>query len=237
MNISEYQDIFSDKLEEIYPDIQDYTDISIKHINSNNMSERLCVFGILDTPNGLSIADEMLSWITSEYDVYCVIQKAPGGLYEYPALRFAQWLADKTEHEFILYVHTKGAFFKNPTQKMIRNLWKHEFTRLRLQDYIKELNNGYDVVCPLTGPDSQTWYNGMIISKNAFSKIKKIVPQKDRYAFQRLFSSLKIKGMLKENVRPDFLKENTIKICQDMGINKIEKRNHDYSAAVEWSRK
>ena len=173
----------------------------------------------------------MLSWLSPEYDVYCVVQKAPGELYEYPALRFAQWLSDKTQHEFILYVHTKGAFFKNPVQKMIRELWRHEFTAPRIQEYIRELGNGYDVVCPLTGPNNQTWYNGMLVSCEAFRKISLIKPNKDRYQFQRLFSGLKIKGLIKEHVASDFLKENTIKICQNIDNIKI-KRVRSYSEFI-----
>ena len=73
--------------------------------------------------------------------------------------------------EYLLYVHTKGAVFKNPTQKKIRELWKHEFTGQRAEDYIKEIGDGYDIVAPLTGPNNQTWYNGMFISHTAFDKM------------------------------------------------------------------
>ena len=39
-------------IQEIYPNIQNHTDISIRHVNPNNISDHLCVFGILDTLNG-----------------------------------------------------------------------------------------------------------------------------------------------------------------------------------------
>jgi hypothetical protein len=34
----------------------------------------------------------MLEWLLPEYDVYCVYQKYPGILYEYPAIRFAKYI-------------------------------------------------------------------------------------------------------------------------------------------------
>ena len=37
----------------------------------------------------------MNEWLLPEYNVYTVYQKYPGKLFEYPALRFAQWLLKK----------------------------------------------------------------------------------------------------------------------------------------------
>lgn len=199
---------------EIYGNVTalDTNRISIVHINEHTESRRVCIFGILDSEMGRKIKDEMLSWLTLEYDVYCVIQKEPGELYEYPALRFAQWLCETKNVDYLLYVHTKGAVFKNPTQKKIRQLWKHEFTGKRADEYVEYImNDNYDVVCPLTGTNNQTWYNGMFVSKRAFSNIPEIKPSKDRYSYQRLFSSSsKIKGLLGYHISSDRLTEYTL---------------------------
>ena len=73
----------------------------------------------------------MLKWLLPEYDVYCVYQKFPGILYEYPALRFAQWFIIKYHKSFILYIHSKGAFRQFKGQENVIKLWKHEFTSPR----------------------------------------------------------------------------------------------------------
>ena len=79
----------------------------------------------------MKIADSMLQWLLPEYDVYCVYQKYPGLLYEYPALRFAQWFSLLFNISVVLYVHTKGAFNQNSGQAKIRTVWRHEFTNPR----------------------------------------------------------------------------------------------------------
>ena len=76
---------------------------------SRCQSERYCVLGVLKSPRGLQIRDEMLSWLLNEYNVYCVEQEMPGKLFEYPALRFTQWLCTEKGCDDVLYVHTKGA--------------------------------------------------------------------------------------------------------------------------------
>ena len=85
-------------------------DVSILFRECNGrQSERYCVLGVLKSPRGLQIRDEMLSWLLNEYNVYCVEQEMPGKLFEYPALRFAQWLCIEKDCDDVLYVHTKGA--------------------------------------------------------------------------------------------------------------------------------
>ena len=90
---------------------------------SRRQSERYCVLGVLKSPRGLQIRDEMLSWLLNEYNVYCVEQEMPGKLFEYQALRFAQWLCTEKECEDVLYVHTKGAGRPSDVQKKIRMMW------------------------------------------------------------------------------------------------------------------
>ncbi len=189
-------------LTEIYKDVQNpEVSISIEYIPCEcGTVTRTCVFGVLASERGLKIKKEMLSWLTKEYNVYCVNQAVPGRLYEYPALRFAQWLCSQGD-EWVLYVHTKGAAKPRLTQMKVRKMWKYQFTGSAAEDYISSLDN-YDVVCPLLGPNNETWHNGMFISKSAFEKIGDIVLSDDRYHYQRLFrrSKIKARGILKEKM-------------------------------------
>ena len=72
-----------------------YNTIKIKHLTKkkNTSNSIVCILGILVNDAGLKIAKSMFNWLLPEYDVYCVYQKYPGFLFEYPALRFAQWLS------------------------------------------------------------------------------------------------------------------------------------------------
>ena len=104
-------------------------DVSISFMEcSGRQSERYCVLGVLKSSRGLQIKDEMLSWLLNEYNVYCVEQEMPGKLFEYPALRFAQWLCIEKDCEDVLYVHTKGAGRPSDVQKRIRKMWQMQFT-------------------------------------------------------------------------------------------------------------
>ena len=91
-------------------------------------SDNYCVLGVLKSPRGLQIRDEMLSWLLKEYNVYCVEQEMHGKLFEYPALRFAQWLCCEKECDDVLYVHTKGAGRLSDVQKKIRKMWQMQFS-------------------------------------------------------------------------------------------------------------
>ncbi len=121
----------------------------------------------------------MLDWLLPEYDVYCVYQKYPGNMYEYPALRFAQWFSLNYNKRIILYVHTKGAYNYNNFQNIVRNVWKHEFTNPQSYKYIQLLQeNITDISLPFRNT-ACTWYNGMFISYRAFNAIKEIPYHKD----------------------------------------------------------
>ena len=83
-----------------------------------------CVFGAVDTPNGRAIADEMLAWITPEYNTHVVWHD--GRMFEYHALRYAQELAMREDIP-VLYLHTKGACNKPERSALIRKMWRREF--------------------------------------------------------------------------------------------------------------
>lgn len=93
-------------LSSIYND--SYNSIKIKHKSKKFLLKKeICIFGVLVNDKGLQIEDSMLEWLLPEYDVYCIYQKYPGVLYEYPALRFAQWFSITYNKEIILYFTQK----------------------------------------------------------------------------------------------------------------------------------
>ena len=147
-----------------------YNSIKIKHKPIKYSSKKeICIFGVLCNDKGLKIENSLLNWLLPEYDVFCVYQKYPGKLYEYPALRFAQWLSQTKNISIILYIHTKGAFYSSKTQDMIRELWKHEFTKPKKEIYISLLKDNYsDIALPFRH-GIFTWFNGMFISLRAFN--------------------------------------------------------------------
>ena len=95
-------------LSDIYTDSNDIDKISVIS-HANDVLKPMCIFGVLDNEMGMNIRKEMLAWLLPAYNVIEVRQKPPGILYEYPALRFAQWFPMNTEVNFCLYVHTKDA--------------------------------------------------------------------------------------------------------------------------------
>ena len=175
-----------------------YNSIKIKHKSKNKKKhEIVCIFGVLVNDKGLEIERSMLKWLLKEYDVYCIYQKYPGILYEYPALRFAQWLSITYHISIILYVHTKGAFNNFKKQEEIIKLWMHEFTNPRKHIYINYIKrNLSDISCPFR-KDTRTFFNGIFISVRAFKLINRITYFQNRYDYENLFRN---KYNIEENI-------------------------------------
>lgn len=172
--------------------------VNIERVDCVDKNAPVCVFGILDTEKGKNIADEMLEWIRPNYNVYIV--KHDGKLFEYPALRFAQYLTEKENVPYVLYLHTKGAANTNRCQPRVRNVWKHEFSGDEKEKYIKEVKKNEPlVVAPFEGHESQTWFNGFFVNKLAFEKNGRVEPNENRYHFEKMFEpnkGLKVIGLL-----------------------------------------
>lgn len=223
----------------IYPDVGvTAEDVRIEHVSPDAAGRTVCVFGVLDTAAGREIRDGMLAWLLPEYDVWTVTQREPGTLFEYPALRFAQWLTTDRSLDCLLYVHTKGARFRSPIQQRVCQLWQREFTAPRSTAYITALQDGADAACPLTGPQQQTWYNGMFVSARALRYLPIITPQKDRFVFQRLFTGRDVCGLLAEHVSPDVLTDTLLILTASQDtLSSARPCPADYSVPVVWTRK
>lgn len=163
-----------------------------------------CVLGVLTTDKGLKIKAEMLSWLSKYFQVTTVEQEPPGKSFEYPALKV---LIDKVlkDGKSYLYLHTKGAINDTDVNFKVRQIWKHEFSTIRYNDYINRLMTiSPVVVCPWTGLDRRrTWFNGFMINPKAAAILKESFHlDSDRYYYERMFVNLKkirIKGVISEH--------------------------------------
>lgn len=144
------------------------------------------VFGIADTPDGHDIADEMMCWLFQEYEVHAVIHD--GKLFEQPALRYAQRLSLLTDQP-VLYIHTKGAYNKPIRSQRIRDLWRLEFGHNKDFYFKRAKEPGARVICPFTGPDRMTRYNGFVANADAWGVIPEIRPNADRMVFEKLWKN------------------------------------------------
>ena len=147
----------------------------------------------------------MIDWLLPEYDIYCVYQKYPGDLYEYPYLRFAQWISQTFNKTILLYLHTKGAFNSHPYQLRVRKLWMNEFKNPRSKNYIQPiLKNKTDITIPFRA-GACTWFNGMFISKRAFDLMPEVPIKKIRHFYEGglfSFNNIRIKGIIKDKILP-----------------------------------
>ena len=194
-------------LNEIYPKhVINLNIIKIIHKTNNSDNKPLCVFGVLENDNGLNIEKEMLKWLIPEYNVYIVYQKYPGKLFEYPALRFAQWIIKKKNETFLLYIHSKGASHPHRSkniQIIVRNLWKHEYSGDNKNKYINAiLANKTDVATMFSYRRKKTWFNGFFVSQRAFDLIGKVKIKKRMY-YEIMFgkSKARVLGILSNKVK------------------------------------
>lgn len=161
----------------------------------------LCVFGCLLTQDGIAIKEEMLAWLERYYHVFCVDQRPPGALFEYPAIFYAAQLSIDTQNP-VLYIHTKGAANRNHLQSKVRNMWKREFSPPQLYKYLDAVNSKRPTVAtPFASPEGSTWFNGYILNPSAADIVMHVIddmthpiqmhlkPDKIRYRYEHLFRS------------------------------------------------
>lgn len=161
----------------------------------------ICVFGILNTPIGLKIKDEMIGWLTDNYSVVELYHN--GMYYEYPPIKLAQKLCIELDVPYTLYVHTKGAFNNTILQAPVRDIWKREFSTDKKFTYINSVNTEEPtVVTPYTSAKGHTWYNGFFCNKAAWLQ-RNIKKESNRYQFECIFferGNIKLIGVLRENI-------------------------------------
>lgn len=182
-----------------------YDTIKIKHITKSSKNNIICIFGVLVNERGIIIEKEILNWLLPIYNIYVVYQKYPGLLFEYPALKFSQWIIQKLNKPVLLYLHTKGAYNPHKGQNNIINLWMEEFTYPKNKVYIGTLlKNKADISLPYR-MNYCTWFNGMFISKRAFDSIPEVPFKNNRHFYEGgLFidPKIRIRGIIGDNQSP-----------------------------------
>lgn len=148
------------------------------------MSKPIAVLGIMTTPEGLKIADEMCAWMQPIYELHKV--EHDGSLFELPALKAAQALSIE-RNEPVLYIHTRGAVNVWRTTIPTRKMWKEEFGRQWLKYFtVAGMQQKPVVVCPFVDSDRETRYNGFVANPSAWAQLD-LQPTKDRMDYERLW--------------------------------------------------
>lgn len=188
-----------------------------------------CIFGCqVGTPEGVKIKHEMLQWLTPHYNVKC-IDVDLSCKNEYPFLCNVIMESIRTRCP-VLYLHTKGAcnpaskaFLYNQktgvhipstatqydSQRIVRNMWKYEFTK-NMNTYLSAINtNSPTVACPYTNSIGTTWHNGFFINPSAAYELTKTFHNdSNRYYFERMFHNhptIKVIGIRMNDVERDSL--------------------------------
>lgn len=174
----------------------------VKHFKEHNKS--LCILGVLLSEEGVKIKDEMLGWLSSDYDVISVEQTLPGDLYEFPAIKYAIDYC-KNNDEYCLYLHTKGAANQGPIQEKIRNMWKNEFinNKKKYIEMMDKYKNDSVILCPFTGDDKNTWFNGFYITPNAAKNTQELSSDVRRHYWESMYKEndkVKIVGRIFNNI-------------------------------------
>lgn len=143
----------------------------------------ICVFGVLDTPKGNKIANEMRAWLAPIYDLHEV--KHDGKQFELPALLEAQRIARETG-EPVLYIHTRGAVNTYPTTIPTRKMWRDQFGIQWRKYFTLASIDSPLVVCPFTD-NKETRYNGFVANAKAWDELD-LQPTEDRMIYERLWS-------------------------------------------------
>ena len=149
------------------------------------MKKYKCVLGVLKTEEGLRIKDEMLEWLTPDYDVAIAEQEAPGVLFEYPFVKKACEVSMLYD-EPVLYLHTKGAANPNPLQAVVRRLWQYAFIKEK-EIYFNTVAIPKPVVSTLIASFEQKicWFNGFVMNSAAAKNISAVLkPTEKRFWFE-----------------------------------------------------
>lgn len=178
--------------------------MKVVRINPEEAHKPMCVFGVVDNPDGLQIESRMIAWLSLYYRVVEI--RHDGTQYEFPALRFMQLYCTLTGRP-CLYIHTRGAFHKWNTTIPSRRMWRHEFGELhdvyeRIVDTDKPV-----AACPFTGASKCTFYNGFMVNAAAMRAIPAIMPNNDRMVYEDIFkdSPVHVYGTIFNDVEYDSL--------------------------------
>lgn len=172
-----------------------------------------CVIGILDTPRGVEIGEELMEWFREDYVLIPVMHN--GVRFEYPAIKTALEESVKLG-EPVLYIHTKGAGNLNPAltpqdeekymgvqcqpphgatildwQETVRKMWRSEFIDHK-DWYLNTCNTNEPVVAaPYVSPQKHTWTNGFMFNPVAAKLVYPLKFNPNRWSYEKLWNGTK----------------------------------------------
>ena len=172
-----------------------------------------CVIGILDTPRGVDIGDELIQSFQEDYFIIPVVHN--GSRFEYPAIKCALEESVRINGP-VLYIHTKGAGNSNPAlsksdeikyigpeccppegvsildwQKTVRKMWKAEFVNHK-DWYLNTCNTNEPVVAaPYISPQKHTWTNGFMFNPAAAKLVYPLKFNPNRWSYEKLWNGTK----------------------------------------------
>lgn len=178
------------------------------------MSSKIkCVFGCqIGTIAGSRIKQEMLQWLLPLYDVK-VVDAGLDTKTEYPFISRA--ISECIESNVpVLYIHTKGACdngqraydlnvisgVKMPknavpedNQRIVRAMWKYEFTD-NVMAYLDAVSVDEPMVAaPYSGDKKTTWHNGFFMNPAAAKELLKTFHvDENRYYYEQMFRNTNI---------------------------------------------
>lgn len=143
----------------------------------------ICVLGVIDTPEGRRIANEMKLWMSPVFEIFEVDHD--GTQYELPALLSAKAISEATG-EPVLYLHTRGACNVHRTTGPTHRMWREEFGRQWRKYFTLAQIADPLVVAPFVDNNKTTRYNGFVANPAAWAAIN-IEPKADRMEFEHLW--------------------------------------------------
>ena len=171
-------------------------------------SKPICVFGCqIGTKAGIAIKANMMSWLRKFYNVITV-DVGLSNKTEFPFIAQAIMTCIR-KNEPVLYIHTKGACNQNSAafdlnkrsgvnipdgatpednQKIVRAMWKHEFT-VNMDKYLSAVSGETPMVAaPYSGDKKTTWHNGFFMNPAAAIVLTKTFHfDKNRFYYEQMF--------------------------------------------------
>ena len=169
-----------------------------------------CILGVLDTPRGHEIKEELINWFSNDYEIECVVHD--GSQYEYSAIKRAIELSVESNAP-VLYIHTKGAWNINPAltkndekyymcpqchppkdaiildwQKTVRKMWRSEFVDNK-EWYINQCSTAPPTVCaPYVSDSKHTWTNAFMFNASAAKQLYPLKFNTNRWSYEKLWN-------------------------------------------------
>lgn len=186
----------------------------VKMIFSEDETRPIAILNIYAVPRGLSIEEELLSWVSKYYNV--IVVEHDGTKFEYPGLSLANKFVTNNDVTVpIMYIHSKGSYHVRRESEPCRRMWRNEFTKRR-QEYFDVVNTDIPMIAaPYQGELHRDW-NGIAIKEGevfnipyengwianpAAVKQMNVFISNNRYDYEVvIYRGIEMRGMRKQHI-------------------------------------